>query len=61
MSGDRKHGRNVNRPANKRYTAEKRWEKNKTKAMKRHEKRMAAKSAKLIARASKPNVMRSYT
>ena len=44
MSGNnRKFGRNKNRPADKRYTGEKRWEKNKTLRIARHEKRMAAK------------------
>lgn len=60
MSGsNRKFGRNKNRPADKRYLGEKRWEKNKKLAIERHETRAAKKSSKLAARDSRPSV--SYT
>lgn len=55
MSGsNRKFGRNKNRPADKRYTGEKRWEKNKKLAIERHENRMAKKANKLAKEASRP-------
>ena len=56
--GNRKYGRNKNRPAQKRYVGEKRSEKNKKRNIARHEKRMAAKAMKLEVRAARP--ARSY-
>lgn len=37
-TGNKKHGRNKNRPAGKRYLAERRWEKNKRLKIAKHEK-----------------------
>ena len=55
MSGsNRKFGRNKNRPADKRYLGEKRWEKNKKLAIDRHEKRCEKKAAKLAAIDARP-------
>ena len=55
MSGsNRKFGRNKNRPADKRYMGEKRWEKNKKLAIERHKNRMAKKANKLSRAASRP-------
>jgi len=46
MSGsNRKFGRNKNRPADKRYTGEKRWEKNKARRIARHAEFVAEKAA----------------
>lgn len=55
----RKIGRNANRPSQKRYVGEKRSVKNKARNIARHEKRMAKKGMKLIARSRRP--MTSYT
>jgi hypothetical protein len=47
----RKIGRNRNKPCMKSYTAARRWETNKAKRIKRHERAIARKQAKLAKRA----------
>jgi GT2 family glycosyltransferase len=47
-NGDKKHGRNKNRPAQKTYTLAKRWVTNKAKAIKRHTRCMAKKAIRRI-------------
>jgi hypothetical protein len=47
-SGDKKHGRNKDRPSQKAYTAAKRWVTNKAKAIKRHTRTMAKKAIRRI-------------
>lgn len=46
----KKHGRSKRKPADQRYKSERRWEKNKKRAIARDERRRKAKIAKLAKR-----------